>query len=143
MSNFQRVSATRFEGAIGTLERLSPHIVGVEMNLDVEIDADGMRAIQRCMHELIDSPPIAHLVDRRTPYSLSHGAQARLANDEELVAVAYLVDNAVSETISEYAEKTYLKGVAVRAFTRRDRAIAWLEEVVEKSRQETSHSSVQ
>ena len=127
MGPFNRVSHTLFVGPIGALERVGPHTVGVTMNHGAEIDEEGMKAIQTCMQALIDEPPVMHLVDRRTPYCLTHEAQQCLAGDEHLLAVAYLVDRMVSHGVSDFARSTYLSGVAVEAFAQRDDAMAWLD----------------
>ncbi len=130
MPVFERVSETRFEGPLATIDRLSERIVEIRMKPGVEIDGRGMKAIEACTRTLTEGAPIAQLVDRRTSYSLSYGAQRVLAADETLAAVAYLIDNSVSQVVVDFARETYLKGVAIETFTRRDRAIAWLQEVL-------------
>lgn len=131
MQIFERVSKTRFEGATGTVERISGCIIEIRLARDIEMGGEEAEAIQRCIRTLADGTPAALLIDRRTSHTLSFEAQQVVAADDRLLAVAYLAVSAASQVVVGYSKSTYFKHVPVRSFTERERALAWLKEAVQ------------
>lgn len=121
----------------GEMRLVEPHLVEMIAKKGVEITPEIVEYCYGCGFELCGGP-CAFLVNRINDYSLTYAATQKVADNPDILALAYLTHSDSSEQVAQYNARLACHArCPVHVFRDRKDALAWLHEKI--SAHESTH----